>query len=533
MVKAWLKKYWFGFVLAALLLVYEISSLVIFVQLAPNGTQWLGGLSFNTSDYGVYLNYLLQIKNGFLISNLFNNLPQVPRLDVFWSTAGLLVRSGLSPIATHELLRWAMTIILAFAVYATAKTLTSTEKRARLASIFMLGGMSIGWVYAALRDLGILDLPSPSPAPPDLVTEFGAAPVLLGGAHMILSFALLLLLMRWIYELICLEKRNLWPRLIVLTVLFTWLHPYFMPLLGLQMFFCLAYSFFQTKKAKTFGYFLLSALALLPAAAYYAWLAFLDPAFRNHHLIYNRLVLSAPWAWVLALITMAWAASRMLFKKIQPEFYWPHKPIWVVFWIASAVICLMLPFPWQRKYTQGLLMATVILALPYWLSLGEFVFSKWRSGVRNLLVLLAFIFFIAASYYYLLQIQLTAIRSDFAPHFYQPNAVFAAWKSLSGKQNLIITDDPWINIWTPAETGQHVWIGHAHETPDYFARLDQYTAWMNTDKPDDFNQFLNDTKITAIIITRKDNPARVEKLIDKSEWQKRFEENQTIVWTRR
>lgn len=531
--KTWFKTYWFGFVLAFFLLLFEIASLAIFLWSAPQGTQWLGGLSFNTSDYGVYLNYLLQAKNHVLISNLFNNLPQVPRFDIFWSTAGLLVRAGLSPIVTHELLRWAMTIILALVVYATAKTITSTEKRARLASIFMLSGMSLGWIYSIWRDLGGPDIPSAGPAPPDLATEFGVGPVLLGGAHIILSFALLLLIMRLIYELICLEKQSRLPWLIALIIFFTWLHPYFIPLLGLQMFFCFAFSFIQTKKIDRLWMFLFSALALLPAAAYYLWLALLDQAFRSHHLVLNRLMLSSPWTWLIALAPIMWAAGRILTKKVSPEFYWPQKPLWVLFWLASAIICLMLPFPWQRKYTEGLLMALIILTLPYWLSLAETILAKWRTNLRRLLALLLFIFFIVASYYYLFQIQLTAIHTDFAYHFYQPKAIFAAWKFLSDKTSLIITDDPWVNVWTPAKTGRYVWIGHAHETPNYFERLDEYTAWMNTDDKDDFNRFLNDNRITAVVITKQENQARIDRLIDQNIWLKTFQQSQVIVWQKK
>lgn len=532
--KAWWRKWWFGFALAGALLGFEIVCLIIFVGLTPQGSQWLGDLGFNASDYAVYLNYLLQAKSHFLINNLYDNLAQVPRFDVFWSTAGLLVKAGLTPIVTHEILRWSMTIILALVIYATAKTLVSNERRARLTSLLMVSGLSLGWIYATWRDLGGPEFPSSGPTPPDMVTEFGTAPVLLGGAHMILSIALELLLMRWIYELICLGKgRRLLP-LIIVTLFFTWLHPYFIPLLGCQMLICLAVAFNQNKQSKTILYFLAGCAALIPAAGYYVWLAVLNPAFRNHHLIANQLPLGSLWVWLLVLMPLIWAAGRMLWRKVPREFYWPQNPIWVWFWIASAVICLLLPFPWQRKYTQGLLIAGVILTLPYWLMVSESILSKWRTSLKHLLYIFLFIFFISANYIYLFQTQWTALRTDFSYHFYQNDSLFAAWNSLkSNAKDLIISDDPWINLWTPAQTGQHVWIGHAHETPDYFKRLEQFNDWLKTDKADGFNRFLNENQINVIIATTLANQSRFERLIDHQKWQKTFEQSQISVWAKR
>lgn len=532
-IKTWWQKWWFGFILAGALLGFEIACLILFVKLTPQGSQWLGDLGFNASDYAVYLNYLLQAKSHFLISNLYDNFAQVPRFDAFWSTAGLLIRAGLTPIVTHEILRWGMTVILALAIYATAKTLVSGERRARLTSFLMVSGLSLGWIYAAWRDLGGPEFPSSGPTPPDMVTEFGVAPVVLGGAHMILSFGLELLLMRWIYELICLGKSRLLLPLIIVTLFFTWLHPYFIPLLGCQMLICTVVTFNRHRQGKTMLYFLAGCASLIPAAGYYVWLAILDPAFRNHHLAANQLPLGSIWVWLLILIPLIWAGGRMFFHKVPLEFYWSRNPTWVWFWIASAVFCLLLPFPWQRKYTQGLLIAGVILTLPYWLMVSGSILSKWRSSFKHLLYFFFFIFFISASYLYLFQIQWTALRTDFSYHFYQNDSLFVAWNSLkSNPSSLIISDDPWINLWTPAETGQHVWIGHAHETPNYFERSEQFTEWLKTDKADDFNRFLNENQINAVMATTQANQIKFGKLIDPKEWQKTFEQSQITVWSK-
>lgn len=531
--KAWWRKWWFGFALAGILVGFEILCLVIFIKLTPEGYQWLGDLGFNASDYAVYLNYFFQSKNQILISNLYNNFVQVPRFDIFWSTAGLLVRAGLEPVVTHEILRWSMTFVLAFAIYATAKTLVSFEKHAKITSFFMIGGLGLGWLYATWCNLGGPEIPSNGPTPPDVVTEFAIAPVLIGGAHMILSFALELLLMRWIYELICLEKKRGLTALLLIIIFFTWMHPYYIPILGCQILICSAYALSQNKRSKIIKNFMLTSLALIPATGYYIWLAYLDSSFRNHHLIANQLRLGSGWIWLIALIPMFWAASRFLQNKIQRDYYWTQNPIWAWFWVASAIICLLLPFPWQRKYTQGLLMAGVILTLPYWLMIYESVLAKWRSGIKHFLYFIFFLFFISASYLYLIQIQWTAVQTEFLNHFYQPKPLFAAWDYLKkDSEKLIVTDDPWVNLWTPAKTGQHVWIGHAHETPEYYKRYEEFSTWLNVDEPEAFNDFLAKNQINAIIATNKDNQLKFGQLLDRAKWQKSFEQSQITVWSK-
>ncbi|MFA6100189.1 MAG: hypothetical protein WC750_04965 [Patescibacteria group bacterium] len=549
--KIWWHKWWFGFVLSSLLISYQLASLITFISSTPKGFRWLGHLAFNMTDYPVYLNYLLQGKTHFLISNLYNNFSQIPRFDIFWSLGGLLVRAGLSPVMTHEILRWFCTVALALAVYATAKSLVTSERWARLASLFMLSGLSLGWIYSAWRDLGGPEFKSAGPTPPDLVTEFGVAPVLIGGAHMILSLALELLSVRWIYELICLKKKNRLVPLILVSLFFTWLHPYFIPLLGCQALICLVVAYRKKDKTKSLPYFLVVGASFIPAAGYYVYLALMDSAFKDHFLISNQLRLGSGWTWLLALLPLLWAAGRLLMRKVPSELFQTKFPAWALFWIISALICLALPFPWQRKYTQGLLMAGVILTLPYWLMVSESILSKWRTGIKRLFYLspphliikaagsafgvIFFIFFICAPYLYLFQIQLTTLRPDFIYSFYESNSLFSAWNFLESNQNnhMVITDNLWINLWTPAKTGLHVWIGHAHETPDYWARFEQYSEWLKTDQVDGFNRFLNENQINVIIATTLANQSRFERLIDHQSWQKTFEQSQITVWSKK
>ncbi|MDD5726507.1 MAG: hypothetical protein PHC53_03835, partial [Patescibacteria group bacterium] len=200
---------------------------------------------------------------------------------------------------------------------------------------------------------------------------------------------------------------------------------------------------------------------------------------------------------------------------------------------------------------QGLLMAGVILTLPYWLMISESILSKWRTSIKRLFYLFLFILFICAPYLYLFQIQLATLRPGFAYTFYQSDALFSAWNFLKANPNnhhaiggsrnndlywmreMVITDDLWVNLWTPAKTGLHVWIGHAHETPDYWERYDRYVTWRTTDKADVFNNFLDNNQITDVIITNQENQVRFENLADPKKWQKTFKQSQVSVWSKR
>lgn len=512
-------QYWFGLALGACLIVYEILLLLISILATPTGSRWLGATIFNTGDMAVYLNYLAQAKYSWLITNLFNNLPQVPRFDLFWSVGGILVKAGLTPLWSHEILRWTMTLILGLAIYATAKTLTTNERHARITSFLIIGGLSTGWIYDVW--MGLMDKWTPhSPATADLASEFAVAPTLLGGAHMILSLALELLAVRWIWEAVTAKNIKSLIYACVTLLILTAFHPYFVPLFGLISLFALMTSIKTNWKAALLKTFLINA-CLLPATLYYLWITINDQGFRVHQTQVNYLPLDAWYFWLIMLLpfipALIWVAKKIKFS-------------WPLVWIVSAAICMLLPFPWTRKYTQGLLPALVILTLPFWLRLADKIEIKkiiWPLKIC-LAVLIAFPFI------HLSQTQIFMVTDPgWSKNFYRSNELFEIWDHLKTQSGTALTTDLWSNYWTPAYSLKPVWSGHEHETPDFKIRNSLYAAWTKTTDAKLFNNYLNSLPVTSIIAVDADQVDRVASLIDQNQWRLDLTKENVGLWSRK
>lgn len=518
--KNFFNRWWFGFALGIGLIIFEISTLVVSLLSAPAGSRWLGATIFNTGDMAVYLNYLAQAKHSWLIANLFNNLPQIPRFDFFWSLGGVLVKIGLQPLWAHEILRWTTTLILGFAIYATAKAITTKEKHARLASFLIIGGLSTGWIYDVW--MGIANKWTPrSPATADLASEFAVAPTLLGGAHMIFSLALELLAVRWIWEAIVLKnKRSLIYSCLALLIL-TGFHPYFIPLFGLISVFALATKLKSDWKSTAIRT-VLTNVSMLPAAVYYFWIMANDQGFNIHQTQVNQLPLDVWYFWLIMLLpfipAVIWMAKRLNIS-------------WPLIWIVSAIICMILPFPWTRKYTQGLLPALVILTLPFWLMLADWIEAK--KIILPLKICLAIL--IAFPYIHLLQTQVFMVNDEYwSKSFYRSNGLFEIWDRLkSEKRGMVLTTDLWSNYWTPAYSTEHVWIGHEHETPNFMQRKKSYSTWTVTTDKTDFNSYLNDLSAASVVAIGEDQQARVGSLIDQSLWKLEAQWVDASLWSKK
>jgi len=523
------KKWRFPLIVAAWLVAFELAAIGASMFGAPTGYRWLGNTIFNSSDQAVYLNYLSQGAHGILLVNLFDNHPQIARFDLFWSLGGLLVRAGIPVILAHEILRWICTIVLAFALVATARAVTQNEKQARLATLFMVSGMSTGWIYVIYKGMSHTWTPM-SGVTADLATEFATAPVLLGGAHMILSFALQLLALRWIWEILRDTGRKPWAACAVLLIL-SFFHPYFIPVFGLVSIMAMLIPHHKSaiKLSKRLLYFFTINAAMLPGFVYYVWMMLSDHDFRVHHLSVNYLPLDPVRFWLVTLTPILIAGIYLSWRGISKEHAWIKRPDWILAWLAAALLCMVLPFPWKRKFTQALLPALVILTLPFWLLLADKARTLLIRPVRWLVVVLLLFPLIS-----LFRTQtMTPYSSEYFTYFFAPQSQLNAWLSMASsmQDGTVIATSLTANIWTPAYANKTVWIGHNHETPDNNQRLAQFKAWQAEEEPNKFAEFLDERNITTVLAVNATDTRRCS-LALKTPWQKTFEENGISVWTK-
>ena len=525
-----LNKWRFAFLLGFILIGFQALTTASIILATPPNHTWLGAANINSSDAAVYIGYLNQSLNTFTLQNLYNLQPQSPRFDLFWSSAGLLIRTGLSAITVYEILRLLCAMFLAFAVFATARAVTSNERSARISSLLMISGLSTGWLYPVwMAFFGHWTSNSPSPA--DLATEFAIAPILLASAHMILSVALQLLAVRWIWDTLWNKNKKKFGYAFLALFLQTGIHPYFIPfygilsliiLLGLKLKTRLSWSVVRT--------WVILMASMLPSATYYLWITLHDTSFRNHYFQDNQLPLNKPIYWIVMLLPFISIIS-WTFCRQSPELNkWYIKTPWALSWLAAAIFCMLLPFPWTRKYTQGLLPVLVIITLPLWLNLYEHLRRIVTFPLTRALLVLA-IFFTYLNLF--MTQQYLQSNPKWTKYFYAPNSLMNAWAYIKNHNSgePIIASDINVNLWTPAFSGKKVWIGHGHETPDFKNKLQHYNRWITTGNPEIFNDFLNQNHIITLLCSNEEHSKICASNLGQ-DWKKSFEQRGVTVWQR-
>lgn len=524
------KNWCFGLFLGGLMIAFQLTAMLIMLIKTPPGMIWMGNLVLNAVDYPVYLNYLEQGAHSLWLTNLYNNFPQVLRFDAFWSLGGFLVRLGLSAIQAHEILRWLGTMVLGLVVYGTAKHVTTDEHRARVSSLIILNGMSLGWLHAIIANLStgkmLISIP------PDVSSELSIAPLLTGGAHAILSLSLQLLLIRWVWLIVARDqKKYLYPA-VPLAAFFAAFHPYFIPLMSLVALIALTLQIKKSRLAQRAVSAGIILSSMLPAGLYFLWLAGQDKNFSHHFLVVNQLNLHRPTFWLFSLLPILIAGYFLYWsKKISLDQYRTINLQWVWIWIAAALICLSLPFPWSAKYSQGLMPAFSLLTLPFWL----WLYDKYLAGhsLGSMRLMLA-VLYLSAPFLYVMFMHVQVSNSEVRPLFYQPKNVIQGLEIIKKQTDpdaVVLVDDLDLALWIPAKTLRRVWLGHEHETPDYPERAKQMASWRTTSDTQAFNDFLDKNNISILISNQPTDTNRYSALL-KDNWSEIYKNNDLTAWQR-
>lgn len=524
-----LSRFRFPLLFGCFLIACEITLALILWKSAPAETRWLGDTIQNSSDAAVYLSYIKQGSDGSVfLRNRYAAEPHMPRFDLVWSTLGFVSRTGIPPVLVHEGARWIFTGLLVLSIFTAARSVFATQRETRIATVLAFGGVSTGWVYSIW--LGTQNLWSPeSYASPDAVTELAIAPILLGGAHMILSLALLVASVRLIWQSFRTPSfRSAGLGTLCAGILFLF-HPYFIPLIGvLVLIGAMTHRTLPWRNLLALGS--IFAASLIPAAIVYMPLAF-DSVFRTHHLDVNILPLAPGLAWIVALLPFAPALVWRWQKCIGVSMH----ERWIVAWIAAAIICMLLPIPWKRKYTEGLNVALVFLTLPAWLALWDWL-RKDARGIRMRLTAFALLLAAWLTPLHLFASQLFWIsQPQRQSWFYRPSTVFEAWTFLhdtAPTSSIIIADDRWINIWTPTYANRTVWVAHDHETPDFQRKRESWRRLFGTDDAREAHDILARSGVTHIMTTTQTSTRRLQTLLGE-DWLLTFRAGDIAIFARR
>lgn len=505
-----LKRHWFPLALAGGMILFELAVIALLVFGQPAGFRWLGGTLQSPDDAAFYL---AEIREGeLLIRNPHAVEPHARRFDLVWSTLALTHRlTGASPVLLQELARIAFTILLAFAIYGAAQSVAANEADARLGALLATGGIGLGWLHTVL--LGLMGVVGP--AAPDVGREFAVGPTLLGGAHLILSTALLLIAVRGVWRDVHDRMRVSWQT-IVASVLLTTFHPYFLPLIAAIIFVAWMKQLARRPaRREAHRPALILGLCLVPAALAYGWL-FRDEVFAAKSL-QNVVTFGSASGWLFALLPAFIALGWIVSTQDRDE-----KPFnasrWCIVWLGTAfVLMLALPVPWRGKLLEGLMIPIALLTLPAWTALFKKIPKPASIAVLAFVVAATPLLFFASHMKWLADPVRVATLG-------QPSAVFRAWQFLDTQPGaVVLADNRKLDMWSPARARVTAWLGHPAETPGYAGKLAARDRLFTTDNVDEARAILDTMPITHLLLS---SPASAERmrLILSDSWESVFED---------
>lgn len=495
----WLSHRWrFPLILSLALILFQ-AGLFTFIQHQAGPTRaWLGDYIWNSSDQAVYFTYIEQAKQGSIWFKSFYTPQEAGTfLHPFYIPVGWIAYLlNLPPLHAHEIAKAIVTMIATFLLWTVARGTTENDRDANIATIIMLAGGGMGWILVVKQamtgffpqDFFI----------PDISTETFFFPTTMGGAHIPLSIALLIYsLYRLWHDLTNKDHvpRPSWQGLMGITLLL-FIHPYFVATLGI------AGLIIAIKERVFIGniirsgliYSLFVTLALAPHIYTY----FANP-YRRFLLDGN--VLDMPSLTQNFFAFMPWIA--LIVWRLRRH-HFTEKEHWILIWIASVAITLILPFNFKRKLLEGFGLALILLAIPVWTQV--IAWAKRTGKIAHVGIwAIAFLSPFSIFQSQLAWVTYTLGKGD---EFFVSQHIQQTWEWLkknTTNKDMILTDTPWLGLWIPPNTSRHVWIAHDYETPDYKQRRALLKELFETQNQERVQSLLKETGSTILVTSSFEN----------------------------
>lgn len=203
----------------------------------------------------------------------------------------------------------------------------------------------------------------------------------------------------------------------------------------------------------------------------------------------------------------------------------------IFFWLLSSVLLIYGPIPFQRRFSEGLHVALVILAfVPLY---NFYLFLKQK----NRLLPIIFFAILFSTNIYLILLDINGYKSNFFNnqfYLYKTDVTALDWLQMqTGDKDLIMADAIYSPV-IPYFTGRSVYFGHQVGT---ILTIDYKTKTENAkkfffDNNDEFNQkLIKNNGITVLFIGKKDEDTGDYKIWDeKSYLRKIYEQNGVKIY---
>lgn len=473
---------------------------------ANENTYFLAIPSLNEFDYPNYFSYIEQVRQGHFLFEDYYTTEAQPRviLNLFFLALGLIAKfSHLSAIAIFHLVRVFLIPIFIFVFYLFLKFLFQEKIKQKICLILIC--FSSGWGFI-LYSLSSIYKQSMDLWVPEAVTflSFYTNPLFI--------FSLTLIVLIFFLMLLSAVNKNYRYAIaagLVGLILFQ-IHPYHLPtvfsvLIVFWLIICL-----REKKINWlfFKYGLIFFFLSLPPVLYYYWLS------SSHWLTVHRISQATPagltppfWPFLIS-YGLLWPLA---FVGIYPVVKNKEKyvSVFLPVWLITHIILVYLPFPLQRKLTEGLHLVLCLMATEgiffIWQKIKEKKIFKFFKN--KFLFYVLFLFFFSLSNVFILSKDIF-LFSD--PGFSLPKKAMEPmlWLKNNSSEDakVLSVKNLYLHNLIPAFSVRKVFAGHSFETAYYQNKIKEIDWFFNTNINDDEKEkFLKKNGLNYILFYKNGN----------------------------
>lgn len=456
--------------LGALVLLLANGSLLFGWLNTPPGTRFVGIRTLLPADTPVYYSYIRQVQDGgWALRDWYTAEPQhVGTINLLWLAVGWLGKLlHLTPPVTFHVSRVLLGAPLLVALYwAGAQWLKQREERLAAWLLMLSGGIGIILVpFLPLAEY--LDRGAGYRFPVDLWMPWGYPSLTLGQSpHLVASW--LLQVLACVLAFRAIQRRDLRAGLIAGLVAAVWInfHPYHWPVLLLipAVWFALRWVIERRPPLWVWPYvaplFAGTALSL----GYHRWLLAASPVVAERAL--QNVSRLPGWPYVLAGLGMVAPLALLNLWRQRRQF--DAATTWLVAWVATAVLLMLLSTQFQARYLQGIFVPLAVLSAPPLVQLYR------RISQRPIALIAAGAAFVALAYGSPVALAWRDITSyrRWPARVYFPQTFFAAAefvrRTVPPGNPVVASHDS--ALFLPAYAGRVVYFGHGDETVDSAAK---------------------------------------------------------------
>ncbi|MGE5041342.1 MAG: hypothetical protein ACM3IJ_00375 [Candidatus Levyibacteriota bacterium] len=485
-------------------LVISFNSLPIVVGYATqkDGLKYLGRRSVNSQDVYTYVAFIEQARQGrILFENLYMPEKQSPSLIrpsyLFIGTIARL--TGISSIFAYHLFRVLFSFLFCGVLYFFLKRFFEKDRDRLVAFTVILTSAGIGGLIVGMApnssDLWI----------PESITFLSMAEA----PHFILSQMLMLL--GFMAYLLGTEKKRF--RFYILSagcfLLLALEHPFNLFVTGVVVGILVIYQFLYSKAEKA-EVFLGSGLILLVTALgiFYQWLGTVSdpilkswmagsslPSPQGHNYLYGYGLLI-----IFALFGVEKALRERKFQYVL-----------LLVWLAAGAVLLYSPFPFQRRFSEGLHIPLAIFAAT------GILMASTLAARFSIKVAQRYVFYIALGLVLLvlaitpvLQVanDISIISSD-SPQGYYYHLLSAEVEAINYLGQVTTPKDIILSNWfygnvIPGMIGRKVYLGHKVQTPFFDKKVEAMNKFLLEADPKKAEMFIRQAGFTYIFLGKND-----------------------------